>query len=138
MQNVLFSLFPARLPSQGNFFEQLEADQKSISVFLLLSILSVSARFTKCLLKRYGDATKATDYFLDRAGELIPNEIYEPSLERTQALFLLGVSEWTQGKRTRSAVGESPIDIFNSALTTFRSTWESQCEVRSIPVVRRT
>lgn len=86
------------------FLERLSTDRESISVFFILSILSVAARFTKCLVERYGDVVKATDYFIHRASELIPNEIYKPNLERTQALFLLGVSEWTQGNRTRSAV----------------------------------
>ncbi|TVY92902.1 hypothetical protein LAWI1_G001931 [Lachnellula willkommii] len=81
----------------------------SISVFLLLSILSVSARFTKCLIERYGDASKATNYFIMKASDLLPSEIYNPNLERTQALFLLGISEWTQGNRTRSAWPESNI-----------------------------
>lgn len=86
------------------FLERLAVDRKSISVFFLLSILSVSARFTKCLIERYGDASKATDYFIMKASDLLPSEIYNPSLERTQALLLLGISEWTQGNRTRSAV----------------------------------
>lgn len=85
-------------------------------MFFLLTILSVSARFTKCLIERYGDATKATDYFINRAGDLIPTEIYRPSLERTQALFLLGISEWTQGNRTRSAV-KFPSLKFDGKLT---------------------
>ncbi|TVY35984.1 hypothetical protein LSUB1_G002953 [Lachnellula subtilissima] len=86
------------------FLERLAVDRKSIGVFFLLSILSVSARFTKCLIDRYGDANKAIDYFIMKASELLPSEIYNPSLERTQAFFLLGVSEWTQGNRTRSAL----------------------------------
>ncbi|RDW60578.1 hypothetical protein BP6252_11961 [Coleophoma cylindrospora] len=86
------------------FLERLITDPKSMNVFLLASILSVSARFTKCLVRRYGDTTKATDYFINRAGDMIINEIYNPSLERTQSFFLLGVSEWVQGNRTRSAM----------------------------------
>ncbi|KUJ10420.1 uncharacterized protein LY89DRAFT_562387, partial [Mollisia scopiformis] len=86
------------------FFESLATNRDSINVFLILGILSVSARFTKCLVNRYGDATKATDYFINRASELLPNEIFKPSVERIQALFLLGVAEWVQGNRTRSAI----------------------------------
>ncbi|TVY39357.1 hypothetical protein LOCC1_G004298 [Lachnellula occidentalis] len=90
------------------FLERLAVDRKSIGVFFLLSILSVSARFTKCLIERYEDANKATDYFIMKASDLLPSEIYNPSLERTQAFFLLGISEWTQGNRTRSAVRYIP------------------------------
>ncbi|RDW91689.1 hypothetical protein BP5796_02854 [Coleophoma crateriformis] len=86
------------------FLERLTTEPKSMNIFILTSILSVSARFTKCLVRRYGDTTKATDYFINRAGDMIINEIYNPTLERTQSFFLLGVSEWVQGNRTRSAM----------------------------------
>jgi hypothetical protein len=86
------------------FLERLTKDRKSISVFLLLSILSISAPHTPSLWRRYGGILSASKHFISCAGQLIANEIYEPSLERIQAFFLLGVSEWAQGNGTRSAV----------------------------------
>jgi hypothetical protein len=86
------------------FLERLTKDPKSISVFLLMSILSIAARLTTCLHRRYGDPIKATDYFIDRASDMLQNEMYDPTVEKIQAFFLLGVAEWVQGSRNRSAV----------------------------------
>lgn len=74
-------------------------------MFLLLSILSVSARFTASLVRRYGGAVKAAEVFMARAASLVPEEMYKPTLERTQAFFLLGIAEWGNGDRDRSFVG---------------------------------
>ncbi len=76
------------------FLERLETEKESIGVFLLLGILRVSARFTKCLADMYGHATEVTSHFINRASELIPNEIYKPNVERAEGLFWLGMSEW--------------------------------------------
>jgi hypothetical protein len=94
--------------------ERLTKDPKSVSVFLLLSMLSIAARLTTCLHRRYGDPVKATDYFIDRACDILHNEMYDPTIERIQAFFLLGVSEWVQGSRNRSAVSVPFGDLYPS------------------------
>lgn len=86
------------------FLEKLNRDQGSVSTFLLASILSISARFTPSLIKRYGGAREATDHFLDVAKVMVPTEMYSPSLERTQAFFLLAISQWGNGDRDRSSM----------------------------------
>lgn len=86
------------------FLERLAEQRESISVFLLLAILSISARFTPALVRRYDGALKATDYFMQRAAILVPQELYTPSLERCQAFFLLGIADWGNGERHRSFV----------------------------------
>ncbi|KAH7409581.1 hypothetical protein BKA64DRAFT_571596 [Cadophora sp. MPI-SDFR-AT-0126] len=85
------------------FLERLSTDFESVSVFLLLSILSVSARFTPCLIERYGGGAKATEYFIAKATELVPFEMYKSSLDRTQALFLLAIADWGNGNKNRSS-----------------------------------
>ena len=67
------------------FLERLGKEPDSVPTFLLLAILSVSARFTPSLVRRYGDEAKATEVFLKRAETMVPDEMYKPTLERTQA-----------------------------------------------------
>jgi hypothetical protein len=86
------------------FLERLAKDRHSISPFLLLSILSISARFTNSLIRRYGADGKAGEHFMRCAGKLVLDEMYEPTLERAQAFFLLGMAEWGRGERHRSSV----------------------------------
>lgn len=103
------------------FLERLATDRASVSVFLLLAILSLSARFTPCLATRYGDPVRATEHFMRQAASLVPDEMYKPSLERTQGFvrapcpavhgppsdrpqFLLSITEWGHGDRDRSFV----------------------------------
>lgn len=87
------------------FLNRLQTDFDSINVFLLLSILSVSARFTPSLVRRYGGHAEATKIFVERAETLVPMEIYKPTLENVQAFILLGTAEWANGDRNRSVVG---------------------------------
>lgn len=84
--------------------ERLTTDPKSVSVPLLLGMLSIAARLTTCLHRRYDDPVEATEYYINRACEILPGEMYEPTVERIQAFCLLGVSEWVQGSRNHSAV----------------------------------
>lgn len=49
------------------FMHQLLTDPGSISPFLLLAILSISARFTPSLVERYGGRKEAVDAILARA-----------------------------------------------------------------------
>jgi len=87
--------------------ESLSNNLPSISVFLLLSMLSISARFTPSLIKHYGTdgkPEKAGEHFMGCAAQLVPQQMFEPSLERTQGFFLLGIAEWGKGDRNRSSV----------------------------------
>ncbi|KAM0283729.1 hypothetical protein ACHAQH_002318 [Verticillium albo-atrum] len=88
-------LFPARL----------QRDHRSVSVFLLLSILSISARFSLALTRRYQGEIKAADFFMERASALALNELYqEPTLERCQAFYLLSIAQQGSGWRNRSYI----------------------------------
>ncbi|GJC97436.1 hypothetical protein ColKHC_06262 [Colletotrichum higginsianum] len=87
------------------FPQQLQRDHRSVSVFLLLGILSVSARFSPALAQRYQGEMKAVDYFMERASNLALNELYqEPTLERCQAFYLLSLAQQGSGWRNRSYV----------------------------------
>ncbi|GAA6014795.1 hypothetical protein JCM10207_002183 [Rhodosporidiobolus poonsookiae] len=88
--------------AESVFLEKLEKEPESVSTFLLLSILTISARFVPSLVKRFGSRRAVTEAFSARAFSLVPNEMLKPSLERTQAFFLLGVSEWGNGNGQRS------------------------------------
>ncbi|CCF33732.1 hypothetical protein CH063_05865 [Colletotrichum higginsianum] len=87
------------------FPQQLQRDHRSVSVFLLLGILSVSARFSPALAQRYQGEMKAVDYFMERASNLALNELYqEPTLERCQAFYLLSLAQQGSGWRNRSYI----------------------------------
>ncbi|GAA5823409.1 hypothetical protein JCM11251_000625 [Rhodosporidiobolus azoricus] len=98
----LSSYFQLGFISESVFLEQLEQDPSSISTFLLLSILTISARFSPSLVKRFGSRRAATAAFSARATGLVPEEMLKPSLENTQAFFLLGVSKWGGGYGQKS------------------------------------
>ncbi|KAM0328841.1 hypothetical protein ACHAQA_005257 [Verticillium albo-atrum] len=88
-------MFPARL----------QRDHQSVSVFLLLSILSISARFSLALTRRYEGEIKAVDFFMERASALALRELYEePTLERCQAFYLLSIAQQGSGWRNRSYI----------------------------------
>lgn len=88
------------------FPERLKKDHRSVSVFLLLSILSISGRFTPSIIQRYGDGMKAADMFMERASVVALSELYrEPSLERCQAFYLLSIAQQGSGWKNRSFVG---------------------------------
>lgn len=88
-------LFPARI----------ERDHSSMSPFLLLTILSVSARFTPSLIRRFGTGVKAAETFMERAEQLAVNKIYDqPSLESCQAFYLLSISQQGSGWKNASYV----------------------------------
>ncbi|KAL2810751.1 hypothetical protein BJX63DRAFT_401167 [Aspergillus granulosus] len=86
------------------FFERLRKDPLSVNVFLLFSILSISARFTPSLVVRYGGASNATELFLRQATALVPEQMYIPTLEATQGFFLMGIAEWGKGDKHRSSM----------------------------------
>ncbi|KAF9879563.1 hypothetical protein CkaCkLH20_03106 [Colletotrichum karsti] len=85
--------------------QQLHRDHRSVSVFLVLGILSVSARFSPALTERYGGEIKAVDYFMERASNLALSELYqEPTLERCQAFYLLSLAQQGSGWSHRSYI----------------------------------
>ena len=87
------------------FPERLRTQHRSVSVFFLLGILSISARLTPALVKRYGSAVRASETFMERSSALAQNELYkEPTLERCQGFYLLGVAQQGSGMRHKSSV----------------------------------
>ncbi|KPM46496.1 hypothetical protein AK830_g159 [Neonectria ditissima] len=86
------------------FLEGLIRNPSSVSTFLLTCMLSISARFTPSLVQRYGSPRNATDYFLDASKAMVPSEMYQPSLERIQAFFLLAICQWGNGDKDRSSM----------------------------------
>lgn len=86
------------------FIEAISRSLNSVSPFLLSCILSISARFTPGLVRRYGGSGRATENFLQLARAMAPAEMYKPSLERTQGFFLLAISEWGNGDKERSSM----------------------------------
>lgn len=90
------------------FPQRLRQNHRSVSVFLLLSILSISARFSPALAKRYEGEISAAHYFMEHASNLALRELYrEPTLERCQAFYLLSIAQQGSGHRNRSYVSMS-------------------------------
>jgi hypothetical protein len=89
-----FSWFQLCFLNEVAFLERLTTDPASVDVFLLLSILAISAPFVPSLVKRYGGPRVASAVFSSRARGLIADELLRPTLERTQAFFVLGMCEW--------------------------------------------
>ena len=85
-------------------FEQLRNDIKTVNSFLLFSILSISARFTPVLVRRYGSGAQATREFLGRASSLVQQQMFVPSYESVQGFFLMSIAEWGNGDKNRSLV----------------------------------
>ncbi|KPM34051.1 hypothetical protein AK830_g12522 [Neonectria ditissima] len=84
---------------------RLHNDPRSVSVFLVVSILSISARLTPCLATRYGSGLKAAEFFMERASQLGFGEIYrEPTLERCQGFYLLSIAQQGSGLRNMSYI----------------------------------
>ncbi|CAG9995623.1 unnamed protein product [Clonostachys byssicola] len=86
------------------FLESLRKDPNSASKFLLACILSISARFTPSLIQRYGTPANAANHFMEVADAMVPTEMYQPSLARIQAFFLLAISQWGNGSRHKSMI----------------------------------
>ncbi|KAL6248192.1 hypothetical protein RBB50_004447 [Rhinocladiella similis] len=97
------SYFQLGFLPKTNFFERLHKRKEDISVFLLLCILSISARFTPSLVARYGSGQNATNCFLRSAASMVPTHMYKPSLESMQAFFLMSLAEWGKGEKDRSS-----------------------------------
>ncbi|KAK0633590.1 hypothetical protein B0T14DRAFT_507311 [Immersiella caudata] len=88
-----------------SFPERLRTNHRSVSVFLLLSLLSVSARLTPSLVERYGGTVGAAEVFMERASHLALSELYKvPTLERCQAFYLLSISQQGSGLKYQSSI----------------------------------
>lgn len=91
--------------SRNSFVSRLRHDYRSVSPFLLLSILSVSAGMTPPLVERFGSGTAAAEIFMTHTTELSVKRVYEqPSLETCQAFYLLGVAQQRSGWKNSSYV----------------------------------
>jgi hypothetical protein len=86
------------------FLERLKEYPHKNDRFYLYSILSVSARFTPSLVRRYGGGLGATELFIELATRYGMEETFKPTIEHIQAFYLLGLAEWGSGDRNRSAV----------------------------------
>ncbi|KAK2590452.1 hypothetical protein QQS21_011869 [Conoideocrella luteorostrata] len=85
--------------------ERLRKNLHSTSLFLLMSILSISARLSPAFKFRYGNGVKAAEYFMERASSIANEEIYqEPTLERCQAFYLLSIAQQGSGERSKSYI----------------------------------
>ncbi|KAG6014829.1 hypothetical protein E4U43_006082, partial [Claviceps pusilla] len=85
------------------YLDRLAKDLRSTSLFLLMSILSISARLSPALKLRYGNGVKAAEYFTERASSIANEEVYQlPTLERCQAFFLLSIAQQSSGDRNKS------------------------------------
>ncbi|KAI0839575.1 hypothetical protein F5Y06DRAFT_295602 [Hypoxylon sp. FL0890] len=87
------------------FPKQVKDNPSSVSVFLLLSILAISARFNKTLIESYGNGLKAATEFMQKAQCLAIHELYQqPTLERCQAFYVLSIAEQGSGKSNTSYI----------------------------------
>ncbi|KAF9078602.1 fungal-specific transcription factor domain-containing protein [Rhodocollybia butyracea] len=85
------------------FMHTLITAPQSISTFLLLAMLSISARFSPRLIERYGGGANAADYFARHAQKLAGEELTgAATLDRAQAFFLCSIWSWGSGYRDRS------------------------------------
>lgn len=100
----VYSYFQLGFLPKAIFIEAISRSLNSVSPFLLSCILSISARFTPSLVRRYGGSARATENFLQIARALASAEMYKPSLERTQGFFLLAIAEWGNGDKERSSM----------------------------------
>lgn len=88
-----------------HFPERLRTNHRSVSVFFLLSILSISARLTPTLVDRFGGAVQAAEVFMERASEVACRELYrDPDLERCQAFYLLSIAQQGSSLKQQSSI----------------------------------
>lgn len=90
------------LPKQM-FLEQLRINHRSVNPFLLLGIISVSARFTPSLIKQYGSGIQAAEAFMASASQQALKRLYDPpSLEVCQGFYLLSIAQQGNGYKNLS------------------------------------
>ncbi|KAI0147174.1 hypothetical protein GGR57DRAFT_262298 [Xylariaceae sp. FL1272] len=98
------SFFQLGFIPRSLFFEVMRREPESISLFLILTILSVSARFTPSLVRRFQSGVAATQAFLSQAGAFVPDQMFNPTLDSIQGFFLMSIAEWGNGDKNRSSV----------------------------------
>ncbi|RKK67881.1 hypothetical protein BFJ69_g14099 [Fusarium oxysporum] len=86
------------------FPQRLLKDRTSVSVFLVVSILSISARLSRPLSRRYGSGIKASEFFMERATGIALGEIFptKNTLENCQAFYLLSIAQQGNGLKDES------------------------------------
>lgn len=90
---------------RDTFADHLRNDSRSVSPFLMFSVLSVSGRLTNSLIAAYGDAETASELFMNRASAMALTELYEePTLARCQAFYLLSLAQQGSGYKNKSYV----------------------------------
>ena len=94
------------------FLERMSKQPKQSDLFLIYSLLSVTARFTPSLRGRYEGGRKATELFTERATDWSLKALHQPTVEHTQAFFLLGLAEWGSNDRNLSCVGSCLFAIY--------------------------
>ena len=108
VQQFLRHYFQLGFIPKERYLETLRNDHRSVNVFLLLSILSVSARLSPQLRARYGDGLTASQFFMDRAQRIAEKEVYaEPLLERCQAYYVLSMAQEAHDLGKHSRVSSS-------------------------------
>lgn len=87
------------------FMERLRTDHRSISPFLLLGIISISARFTPSLVKQYRTGVEASEAYIASASRLALKLLYDkPSLQTCQGFYLLSIAQQGSGLKNASFV----------------------------------
>ncbi|KAI1456772.1 hypothetical protein F4805DRAFT_467800 [Annulohypoxylon moriforme] len=105
INNFTKNFFQLGFIPKKRFPALVQESPSSVSVFLLLSILAISARYNKSLIETYGDGLKAATEFMHRAQGLAVHELYQqPTLERCQAFYLLSIAEQGSGKSNTSYI----------------------------------
>ncbi|KAI6370003.1 hypothetical protein MCOR25_004345 [Pyricularia grisea] len=85
------------------FMERLRTDHRSISPFLLLGIISISARFTPSLVKQYRTGIEASEVYIASASRLALKLLYDkPSLQTCQGFYLLSIAQQGSGLKNAS------------------------------------
>ncbi|KAI0886238.1 uncharacterized protein GGS22DRAFT_126269 [Annulohypoxylon maeteangense] len=105
INNFTRNFFQLGFIPKKRFPALVKENPSSVSVFLLLSILAISARFNESLIEAFGDGIKAATEFMRRAQGLAVHELYQqPTLERCQAFYLLSIAEQGSGKSNTSYI----------------------------------
>ncbi|KAF7545641.1 hypothetical protein G7046_g9515 [Stylonectria norvegica] len=94
VKTLTSSYFQLGFLPKALFFEQLQTNPESTDVFLLFGILSVSARFTPSLVRRYHGRDNATQVFLDLATSLVQHRMFSPTMNSIQGFFLMSIAEY--------------------------------------------
>lgn len=90
---------------KDHYVKRLRNDLRSTSLFLLVSILSISARLSPAFRLRYGGGAQAALHFMERASAVAAKEVHqEPTLERCQAFLLLSIAQQGNAERNKSYV----------------------------------